>query len=214
MKKFLIGLAVAGLTVAGLASGCGNYDKLKPVGADTSGPQGHAASTPRSGDSAAGIPAQPRPPIGQPQAVGTSESDSLGRTVELLVRGEDPGSYSSVVAQVREVQVQVDGQPVAVELHQHPMELTTPDSAWVVGKFQLAPNAKEVAVTMAFDDSGSFVSKTGDGTIDFQSPPIHWEAPAAYFTERNHGVVHVDLSRSVIGSHGGRLFLPNLQVHY
>ena len=196
MKKLIVGV------LAVTMFGCG-VDSLRKVddGATPGGPSTEARP---------GSPTPGTPPGGNGN--GTVE----GTRTALRIKGVDIGNYSALLAQVRDARVLVDGRRIDVEVDGDFVDLARDGHAWTVGTFALPAGAKQVEVELEFDDYGGFQTDSAAGMVNLRVPNVRFVAPAAYFAEHSHAVLHLNLNRSLqaLDRAGELQLLPDFQVHY
>ena len=196
MKRLMAALVV--LTMVG----CGGTDTTRSLDEPTA-PPGEVAAPGTPGAHEPEPPETPEPGVTQ-----------QGLRTTLRLRGVDTGAYTAVLGQIRSIEVMVDGVEQEVRLERGLVDLARAGHAWKVGTFTIPDGAKEVSVSLRFDDFGGFESAEGNGMVDLRVPPLRFSAPAESFVEHRHAVLHVDVQRSLLARGEGRLLLPSFQVHY
>src|SRR5690606_10260877 len=101
--------------------------------------------------------------------------------------------------------------------------------AWRLGSFRLPKTAAEVEVRVRFGPTaGTMATPSADttlpdagttppnipGTINLRAAPLSFHVPAGHLRHNAHGVVHLDLKRSLVGAGENPLLLPVFSVQY
>ncbi len=196
MRKLLAGLVAVSMF------GCG-VDGLRPV------EEGGVVHTPPPAE-VPGARGPGTPPGGEGrEAVATT-------TVALKLKGVDRGDYSALMVRVGKARVMVDGKPVDVALSDQFLDLSKDEHAYTVGTFALPVDAAQVEAELEFTELGTYEASAVSGAVDLGIPPLQFQAPASYFAEHAHAVVHLSLGRSLKAFEGedGLLLLPDFQVRY
>jgi hypothetical protein len=159
------------------------------------------------------VPSVPIPPSTAPS--DTAAPGELAGMAALRLLGVVNPGYTSVFLSVSDVQVWVDGSPVAVNLGDvlMPMDLANGDQAWLLGRFALPPAGEVVKVKIVLDDFGAFEGM-GAGDIDARGLPIEYTVPSDWFQPRRHAVIHLDLTRSLVAEGDSKLLLPDFQLFF
>lgn len=197
MKRLMAALVV--LTMVG----CGGTDTTRSL-EGPSAPPGEEVAVP-------GTPVthEPEPP-GAPEAGVTQQ----GLPATLRLQGIDPGAYTALLGQVRSIEIHADGVEREVRLERSRVDLARAGHAWKLATFTIPEGAREVSVSLRFDDFGGYESAEGAGMVDLRVAPLRFTAPAEWFVEHGHAVVHLEVARSLLPRGEGRLLLPSFQVHY
>jgi len=130
------------------------------------------------------------------------------------LKGTDAEAFRSVLAQISGARVLVDGKPVDVQLTGGVLELARSGHAWSVGTFALPEGAQRVEVALTFDDYGGYETDAAAGVVNLRIPALRFDAPASYFGEHSHAVVHLNLARSLKPQGRELLMMPDFQIHY
>ena len=148
----------------------------------------------------------------------TSESDLMPVTpvtpINLMLRGDNAGSFTSVALKAQSVHVWADGVPQTVTLTGTHMNLANTGNAWLFATFILPPTAVHVRVQLQLETPGHYVNGTGSGSIDLYELPIVLDVKASQLRARHKLVMHDDLARSFTPEGSGLLFLPDLLIKF
>ena len=105
-------------------------------------------------------------------AVGCSSGRTPieGTPLEIRLRGVDPGGYTAVLVETRDLDVSANGQALAVVPGQVHIDLTNPDHAWLAGTVRVPDGVDRLDVKLRLDDFGGYEAADGKGEIDARSP--------------------------------------------
>lgn len=178
--------------------GCGGTDTTRSLERDLEAPGDVNAPT---------APAQPGTP---------DDARDEGPTMQamLRLRGVDLGAYTTLLGQVRAVEVEADGVRRDVRLEGKVFDLARSEHAWKLATFSIPEDAENVSVTLRFDNFGGWETADAAGFVDLRFAPVRFSAPAAWFSEHGHAVVDMELTRSLRDVGLGRLLMPSFQVRY
>lgn len=153
---------------------------------------------------------------GQPPSGGevASVEDQLTSAIGVRLRGDNPGSLTSLTTKVHAVSVWADGAPVAVTLTGQTVNLANAAQAWLVASFVLPAGANHVRLSLELADSAAWAGGGGSGSVDLRGAPIVLELRASDLEARGKVVLHADLARSIVVDSGAKIFLPQLRIVY
>jgi hypothetical protein len=132
-----------------------------------------------------------------------------------MIEGASSAELSSALLALSEVEVLVDGAPVAATIESANANLAQPGQKLSV-RFALPAQAGRVAVRFGFDEFGGYDSRTGrSGEIDARGTRIRFEAAAQELAQSGRAVIRLDLDRSIVETRAEHaLLLPHYELRY
>ena len=131
----------------------------------------------------------------------------------LRIAGDDAGDFLSARMRIKSVRVTSGGTVLADDLRTPEMELTAPDSSYLLTRFQPAAGTEDVEFEVAFE-SGTVVTANGSQALEAACEVIRLPAKVSQIAQRKHAVIHLDLSRSLMPSTGGWALVPHFRLMY
>jgi hypothetical protein len=136
--------------------------------------------------------------------------------VVLRLRGIAPASYQAVLLDVKNVAVAADDVALDVSPPSTRFDLADSTQGWSFGEVDVPAGARNVHVSLTFDDFGGFQDAAGAaGDIDSRTIPVEIDATMADVATHGKMIVQLDVGRSLLAvAADRRLLLPSLSVAY
>jgi hypothetical protein len=123
------------------------------------------------------------------------------------------GDLGSLLVRVKAVEVRAKGMVLANTLMTPQMDLTTVGQAFLLTKFQAPAGVDEVELRVALDSATASTAK-GTFDIDLGCEVLRINAKVNLLQQRHHGVIFLDLARSLPQAGANMRFAPQLQLVY
>jgi hypothetical protein len=201
LKLALLGTATAAAALAFTA--CNSNDRLaSPPGRD----QPVEVAPPMPPPETGAVPSPSLPPGEQAQP---------GRSYDLRMSGVNAGAWAQARIPVKEVQVLANGVRLPVEYQPGAVvDLALPNHAALVGRVWVPDSVEDVAVTLVFDDGGTFTRGVETGVLASRVAPVQFTMRRSQFASNGHAVLDVDVERSLLSYAGERILLPRLTLRF
>jgi hypothetical protein len=133
--------------------------------------------------------------------------------LQLLLRGADAGSLTSVRLRVKSVEIRAGATVLASVGAMQEMDLAMVSNAFLLTTFQAPAGTEQLEFTIAFD-SASVEMANGNFEVDASCEVLKLGGKVSLVAQRNHAVVLLDLARSFVKVGTAMVLVPQLQLVY
>lgn len=134
---------------------------------------------------------------------------------ELRLLGVNPAGFTSARLRIHSVEVRAGNILLTDAVKTYTVDLATPGQAWLLATFGVPASAGELDATVTLREDGFFDAGARKGSIDASCTVLHVKLRPAQLKPRNHGVIHLDVGRSLVATGPlDTLLVPQFSVHY
>jgi hypothetical protein len=145
---------------------------------------------------------------------GTAPSPSDG-TAQVRLLGVEQGPFTSTRVKVKAVELRANGQLLDSSGLVDGIDLAVANQAWLLATFKVPSTVDAVALTVVFENAGTFETDRAQGGVDAGCTAIRATLPVNLLALRSHAVIHLDLSRSLVKvSESAAMLVPQFKVDF
>lgn len=132
----------------------------------------------------------------------------------VAVRLHGVGAAGPVLVRVASFDLMVDGRALPVMHEAREIDLGNSDHAWLVLKFSLPADARELTMAVHFEPFGTIDLGNGAQALDLRGPPLSFSAGAARLGATGKVVIELDVARSLVELGDEVLLIPSFTVRF